>query len=254
MTDRPAVLRCVGLTKYFGAVRALSEVSLEVRAGEVLAIMGDNGAGKSTLIRIISGVERPEAGELWVNGRKTARLTPRRARSLGIETVYQHLALCDNLSGADNVMLGREPVKFSIGPLRFVDYKKAVDDSQRLMAEVGASVPDLTAAVRRLSGGQRQALAIARATVGGASLVMFDEPTAALGIKQTEATLELIRQVAARGVAVVVISHSVRDVMEMANRIITMRLGRVVFDRDIASTTEQDITEAILGISEGNGS
>jgi ABC-type sugar transport system ATPase subunit len=249
MSSGPAILRCSGVTKYFGAVCAISDVSLEVRAGEILALMGDNGAGKSTLVRIISGVERPDRGQIWFDDQPVQQLTPRSARALGIETVHQHLALCDNLSGAENVTLGREPVRFRIGPFAIFDWRKADQESRSALQEVGASVPDLNSTVRRLSGGQRQALAIARAVAGGGRVIIFDEPTAALGIKQTVGTFKLIRQVAAKGAAIVLISHSIRDVLEVADRIVAMRHGRVVFDRPTAEVTEETLIESIAGLA-----
>jgi ABC-type sugar transport system ATPase subunit len=240
-------MRCEGLTKFFGAVRALSDVTLSLRAGEILALMGDNGAGKSTLVRIISGVEQSDQGRIRIENHELRGLTPWSARALGIETVHQHLALCDNLSGAENVMLGREPVRFALGPIKIFDRRHAVLESRRLLAEVGAEVPDLANPVRRLSGGQRQAIAIARAMAGSGKLIMFDEPTAALGIKQTQATLQLIRQIAAKGVSVLIVSHSIRDVLEIADRVVAMRHGRVVFDAPIADVDEDSIIEGIAG-------
>jgi simple sugar transport system ATP-binding protein len=250
VSTAPAILRCAGLTKYFGAVCAISDVSLELREGEILALMGDNGAGKSTLVRIISGVEQPDRGEIWFGNEQVSHLTPRSARGLGIETVHQHLALCDNLSGAENVTLGREPVRFRLGPFAFYDWRKANEESRRALDEVGAAVPDLTSTVRRLSGGQRQALAIARAVASGGRVIIFDEPTAALGIKQTMGTFKLIRQVAARGVAVVLISHSIRDVLQVADRIVAMRHGRVVFDLACSEVTEERLIESIAGTAD----
>jgi ABC-type sugar transport system ATPase subunit len=242
-------MRCEGITKYFGAIRALSNVSLSLRTGEILALMGDNGAGKSTLVRIISGVERSDQGRICFENEELRRLNPWTARELGIETVHQHLALCDNLSGAGNVMLGREPVRFSFGPIKIFNRRAALSHSRTLLADVGAEVPDLTNPVRRLSGGQRQALAIARAMAGSGKLIMFDEPTAALGIKQTRATLQLIRQIAAKGVSVLIISHSIPDVLEIADRVVAMRHGRVVFDSPISEVDEDRIIEGIAGMT-----
>jgi ABC-type sugar transport system ATPase subunit len=250
---RSTVLRCRGVSKYFGAIRALADVDLSVGSGEILAVMGDNGAGKSTLVRIISGVERPDAGQIWFADKEVKGLTPRRARGLGIETVHQHLALCDNLSGSDNVMLGQEPVRFRLGPFSVLDRRRGASESLRLLNEVGASLPDLAAPVRRLSGGQRQALAIARSLAGGGRLIVFDEPTAALGMRQTRATLTLIREIAARGVAVIVVSHSAPDVLGLADRVIAMRLGSVVFDRPIAAVTEDELVLAITGSAVSGG-
>ena len=241
------MLRCEGITKYFGAICAVQDVSTEVRPGEILALVGDNGAGKSTLIRIISGVERPDRGSIWFADKQVARLTPRTARQLGIETVHQHLALCDNLSGAENVMLGHEPARFSLGPIKIFDWRRADEESRNALSKVGAELPDLNSSVRRLSGGQRQALAIARALAGGGKVIIFDEPTAALGIKQTRATFRLIGQVAASGASVILISHDIPNVIAIADRVIAMRHGRIVFDLPGAQVTEELVFESIAG-------
>ena len=185
------VLRGVGLTKYFGGVRALDAVSLDLIPGEIVALVGDNGAGKSTLVKIFSGIYQADEGSLWVGETKCFHLTARRARELGIETVYQQLFLCDNLGAAANVTLGQEPVHFRVGPFQIIDKKKSVEEARQHIAELGIDLTDLDTPVRRFSGGQRQAIAIARATLSAHRLIQFDEPTAALGVRQTQATLGL---------------------------------------------------------------
>ena len=209
--------------------------------------MGDNGAGKSTLVRIISGVEQPDRGTIWFDGEVVPRLTPRSARTLGIETVHQHLALCDNLSGIENVMLGREPVRFRLGPLRIFDWK-AAEEAEPAGPGGGRGLgarPELERppAVGRPAPGPGHRPGDDRRR----RMIIFDEPTAALGIKQTLATFQLIRQVAARGASIVLISHSIRDVLDIADRIVAMQRGRVMFDRPTAAVTEETLIEAIAG-------
>jgi ABC-type sugar transport system ATPase subunit len=247
------VLRCVGIAKYFGAVRALNHVNLEVRPGEVVALVGDNGAGKSTLVKIISGVYRPDAGEIWLGDRMVKHLTPTQARAWGIETVHQHLALCDNLDAAANVVLGREPVSFRLGPFRFVNWKKAIAEARDGIDELGVRLDSYTMPVRRFSGGQRQAVSIARAHVRGARLVLFDEPTAALGVRQKKTTLDLIKRVAERGLGVLLISHNLDEIYAVTHRIVVLRLGAVVLEGATASVRRDQAVLAMTGIEIGAG-
>ena len=242
------LLRCLGVSKFFGGVMALDNVTLEIAAGQILALVGDNGAGKSTLVKILSGLYAPDAGELQFGAHRMPSLTPRAARDFGIETVHQHLNLCDNLGVAANVLLGQEPVRFSLGPIRFLDQRKAIEETRRRIQEVGLEVDDLTSPVRRLSGGQRQAVAIARALVNAHQLIILDEPTAALGVKQTRATLDLVRRVAAKGVAVLLISHRLDDVFAVADRVVALRLGQITLDTPIAGTTRESVVAAMTGM------
>jgi ABC-type sugar transport system ATPase subunit len=248
VAQKPLV-RCVKIIKYFGGVQALNEVSLDLYSGQVVALVGDNGAGKSTLVKILSGIHQPDEGEIWLGDSKVEHLNPEHARQLGIETVYQHLSLCDNLGAAANVMLGQEPVQFKLGPFRFIDSKRSIEEARKRIAEVGISLTDFTSPVRRLSGGQRQAIAIARATVHGHRLIMFDEPTAALGVRQTKATLDLIRRVADRGVATIMISHNLDDVFAVADRAVALRLGQITLDRPLADTSREEVVACMTGMS-----
>ncbi len=234
------VVRCVEITKWFGGVQALRGITLDVFPGEVVGLVGDNGAGKSTLVKILSGLHHPDSGQLWIGDEEIHGLSPHSARAHGIETVYQDLALCDNLDAAANVTLGQEPVRFRIGPLGFLDRRRGMDVTKERLTVVGARLPDLHASVRRLSGGQRQAIAIARATVTAHRMIMFDEPTAALGIAQRKTTLQLIRGVADQGVAVLVISHNLEDVFNVADRIVGLRLGEITLDAPIGETTHEE--------------
>ena len=241
MSTAAPVVRCVDVTKWFGGVQALRGVTLDVFPGQVLGLVGDNGAGKSTLVKILSGLHHPDSGELWIGDEQIHGLSPHAARALGIETVYQDLALCDNLDASANVTLGQEPMKFRIGPFAVVDKKRAMALTKERLTVVGARLPDMHASVRRLSGGQRQAIAIARATVTAHRMIMFDEPTAALGIAQRHTTLELIRGVADQGVAVIVISHNLEDVFNVSDRIVGLRLGEITLDAPVAETTHEEV-------------
>jgi ABC-type sugar transport system ATPase subunit len=249
-TAKPLV-RCIEITKYFGGVRALNTVCLDFMPGEIVALVGDNGAGKSTLVKILSGIYQPDEGSIWLGDTEIKHLNPQRAREFGIETVYQHLLLCDNLGAAANVMLGQEPVRFRIGPFSVVNTKRSIEDARRHLAELGSALEDLVTPVRRLSGGQRQAIAIARVTVNAHRLIQFDEPTAALGIRQTRATLELIERVAAQGVAVIVISHNLDEVFAVAHRIVAMRLGNVTLDAPAQHTSREQVVACMTGVSFG---
>jgi ABC-type sugar transport system ATPase subunit len=242
------LVRCQNVSKFFGGVKALDGVTLALHAGEVVALVGDNGAGKSTLVRIFAGFHRPDLGELWFGDERVDDLSPRRARSLGVETVHQHLLLCENLGAASNVVLGQEPTSRRVGPLRFIDRKRERSEAARRLTEVGSAITDLSMPVRQLSGGQRQAVAIARALTGSPRLVMFDEPTAALGVRQTGATLQLIRRVAERSIAALVISHNLDDVFEVADRIVVLRQGRLVLDGSAATITKETVVSAMAGL------
>jgi ABC-type sugar transport system ATPase subunit len=243
----PIGVRCEGLVKWFGGVQALRGVSLSIHAGEIVAIVGDNGAGKSTLVKILSGIHRPDGGEIWLGDERVDHLTPAVARAMGIETVYQDLALCDNLDAIANVVLGQEPIHFKVGPVAFLNKRAATQMAKQRLKEVGIRIADFNASVHRLSGGQRQAIAIARGMMHARRLMLLDEPTAALGVRETKGTLDVIRSVAAQGIGVLVISHSIDDVFAIADRIVVLRLGRVVFDGAAAGTTPDHIVGHITG-------
>ncbi|RDC69045.1 sugar ABC transporter ATP-binding protein [Rhodovulum sp. 12E13] len=236
---RPAVA-CHDLTRFFGAVRALHGVTLSIAPGEIVCLVGDNGAGKSTLVKILSGALAPDAGQIEIDGRAYPGYAMREAQRLGIQTVHQHLALCNKLSAAENIVLGREPARLRLGPLEVLDRAKSRQIAVSSLEAVSASIPDIDIPVEKLSGGQRQAIAIARAVHAADRMVIFDEPTAALGIKQTAATLEAIRNVARTGLAALVVMHNLDDVYEIADRIVALRLGFVVADvaRDRMSRAE----------------
>lgn len=242
------VLEAAGLGKHYGAVTALAGANLVVGAGEVVCLLGDNGAGKSTLIKILSGAERADEGTVTLNGSPVELESPRAARAAGIETVYQDLALCGNLSVAHNMVLGDEPVERVFGVLPVRDDQAAIDRARRRLSALSVLLPDQTALVDTLSGGQRQSVAIARAMHEGVDIAILDEPTAALGVAQTESVLELVRTIAARGTGVILITHDIETVLAVANRVVVLRLGTVVYDGPVEELDEVDLLQLMAGL------
>jgi ABC-type sugar transport system ATPase subunit len=217
------LLRLAGIGKNFGPVRALADIDLDIPAGEVTALVGDNGAGKTTLIKTISGIWQPDHGEMLWDGKRVHLGSPKAAADLGIATVYQDLALCDNLDIVQNLYLGTETLRRGL-----LDEVAMEISTKRTLADLSVvSVRSVRQPVGSLSGGQRQAVAVARAVMRQAKLVVMDEPTAALGVTQTKVVLDLIRQLASRGIAVIVISHNLNDVMAVATRLAVLHLGRL---------------------------
>jgi len=243
-----ALLELSGVSKHFGAIQALTNVSLSLNAGEVVGLMGDNGAGKSTLVRIVAGNYPPSSGSISIDGRKVAFHKPTDARAEGIEIVYQDLALCDNLTAAANVYLGRELMK-GFGPLRALDYKTMYKRAGELFAELKSETRprDL---VRKMSGGQRQAVAIARTRLSEPKIVLMDEPTAAISVRQVAEVLNLIRRLRDHNITVVLISHRMPDVFAVADRIVVMRRGEMVADKPIAASSPEEVTGLITGAIE----
>jgi simple sugar transport system ATP-binding protein len=239
VTERTVpALSARGLTKAYGHVEALRGADLECRRGEVTALIGDNGAGKSTLVKIISGAIAPDGGQIRVDGKPYRADSPAAAQAAGIETVYQDLALAPDLGPAQNLFLGRERRRRGLlGTLGFLDDRAMRDAAAREFERLGVSVDPRRRSVRALSGGQQQGVAVARAASWAKSIVVFDEPTAALGVVQTHGVLDMIRQVADQGMAVVFVSHNMPDVLSVADRIEVLRLGTKVatFHRDEAS-------------------
>ncbi|MFB2551778.1 ATP-binding cassette domain-containing protein [Ensifer soli] len=235
-----------GIAKRFGALTALSGVDLDIRSGEVLALLGDNGAGKSTFIKILAGAHPQTEGELKIEGRPVAFSSPKDAAAAGIATIFQELALSENLSIAENVFLGRE-LKRSVLGVPFLKRKEMRDRVDALLTELDAHISDPEAPVGSLSGGQRQAVAICRALNLNARLVIMDEPTAALAVAETRKVLSLTRRLAARGCAVVLISHNIADVFEVADRMVVFRRGRKVAERVKSATNPEEIVSLITG-------
>ena len=240
-----SVLSLTGVNKRFGAVQALTDVHLDVKAGEVVALVGDNGAGKSTLVKVISGVYQPDSGDINFAGRKVHVGGPSQAQALGIATVFQDLALCDNLDVVANLFLGQEKGRGSV-----LDEVHMEKEAWRLLRTLSAKIPSVRIPIASLSGGQRQTVAIARSLVGNPKVVMLDEPTAALGVAQTAEVLNLVERLRETGLAVILISHNMADVQAVADRIVVMRLGRNAAEFRVEEVTTEELVAAITGASD----
>ncbi len=241
------LLQLRGVSKSFGAVQALGGVDMEVYAGEVVGLVGDNGAGKSTLIKAISGVGPPDTGEFFVEGQPVKITSPQVSARLGIETVYQDLALCDNLDVVANLFLGKEERT----PLRMLNETDMEKRTIQVLRTLDVKIPSVRTIVASLSGGQRQSIAVAKTILRNAKVVLLDEPTAALGVAQTRQVLNLIRRLREQGLGVIVISHNLADVFEVVDRVVVLRLGKRVGTYDIKSTTAEKIVGAITGAEFG---
>jgi D-xylose transport system ATP-binding protein len=242
------VLSLAGISKQYAAVRALDNVNFEVWPGEVVALVGDNGAGKSTLVKVISGVAPADEGSIKFDGVRCEIQRPHDATSLGIATVFQDLALCENLDVAANLYLGQESIAWRVGSgLRWLDEIEMESRTRRLLQTLSVKIPDVRAPVELLSGGQRQAVAITRALLGEPKVVLLDEPTAALGVEQTALVLDLVDQLRERGLGVVLISHNLADVFEIADRAVVLRLGKNNGSFSLNTATTQDVVAAITG-------
>ncbi|RYH11383.1 ATP-binding cassette domain-containing protein [Tropicimonas sp. IMCC6043] len=240
------VLQLKNIRKSFGGVTAIQDFSLDIHAGEVVALVGDNGAGKSTLIKMISGVYTPTSGDMLLDGQPADFPDASVARERGIEVVYQDLALADQQTVYMNLFLGREPVK---GPLRLLDRKRMIAETDTLVKELDVRIPSASATIRDLSGGQRQGVAIARATHWAKKIILLDEPTAALGVAETarvEATIETLK---ARNLAIFIISHSLDQVFRLSDRICVLRRGQQIGIRETSQTDKNEIVSMITGVS-----
>jgi simple sugar transport system ATP-binding protein len=240
-----ALLEVRDVSKSFGAIHAVNGISLSIEPSEVVGLMGDNGAGKSTLVKLIAGNFPPTEGEVLVDGEVCHFHKPIQARAKGIEVVYQDLALADNLTAAQNVFLGRE-INKGIWPFRVLDKQAMIDRSAKLFDELKSETRprDL---VKKMSGGQRQAVAIARTRLSNAKLVLMDEPTAAISVRQVAEVMHLIRRMQAQGVAIILISHRMPDVFDVCDRVAVMRRGRKVADKNIKTTSPEEVTGLITG-------
>ena len=251
MTDAAALpaeplLQTERLSKRFGPVVALDEVSLAVRPGEVVGLLGDNGAGKSTLIKVVSGSLPPSSGRILFEGRPVTFESPAEAKALGIETVYQDLSLCPNVDTVANFFMGRELYR-SVAGFKFLRERAMQAETERALADIGTHIPSVRTTVEHLSGGQRQAIELCRFVHWGGRLVLLDEPFAALGVQQTRRGLELVEQIRRRGVAIVVITHNVLHAFQVADRIVVLRHGRVTGERIVRSTSPEEIVSLITG-------
>jgi D-xylose transport system ATP-binding protein len=242
------VLAVEGVTKSFGPVHALDDVDFSVRAGEVVALVGDNGAGKSTLVKVMSGIHGADSGRIVFDGRPVTIAKPSDAVGLGIATVHQDLALCDNLDVVGNLFLGREEVEPGVGHVfRGLDESDMEHRTHELLGRFAVTITDVRAEVGTMSGGQRQQVAIARSLLGDPRVVILDEPSAALGVRQTAQVLDLIERLRDQGHGVVLVSHNLANVFAVADRIYVLRLGRQAGDFDAASVSQERVLAAITG-------
>ncbi len=247
MANVQPVLQVKDLYKRFGGLVAVDHVSLDVYPGEVVGLLGDNGAGKSTLIKMISGAYRSDGGQILLNNEAVSFSTPMEARRRGIETIYQDLALCENLDASANIFLGRERMRRQLGLFKVLDRSYMQHEARQVLEQLDIRIPELRNPIRQLSGGQRQAVSIARAVYWNAHLMIMDEPTAALGVPEQLKVLELIRTLRSQGVPVILISHNMQDVFAVADRVIVMRRGSKSGERRISETNENEVVGLMVG-------
>jgi len=238
-TEAAPVVEMRNIRKYFAAVQALRGVDLILHHNEVLGLVGDNAAGKSTLMRVLSGAYIPEEGEIFIEGKKVHLTNPLDARRMGIEMVYQDLALANNLDVTSNVFLGRETVSSHLGPLGVMDNRKMELEAKRLLDRLKIDIPSVRLLVERLSGGQRQAVAIARAMAFNSKVIIMDEPTAALSVAAISKVLDLVKELKAQGASIIIISHRLEDIYHVSDRLMVMRTGRKVRDTPIVGSIDE---------------
>jgi simple sugar transport system ATP-binding protein len=252
MTEQQPLLQVVDLSKHFGGLVAVDNVSMEVYPGEVVGLVGDNGAGKSTLIKMVSGVYQPDGGQIFLAGEEVRFETPMQARNQGIETIYQDLALCENLDATVNIFLGREPMQRRLGIFNMVDRSHMLSESETALHQLDIEIPNLQRPMRQMSGGQRQAVAIARAVYWNARLMIMDEPTAALAVAEQRKVLELCRTLRDQDVPVIIISHNLLDVFAVADRIVVLRRGRKVAELTASETDMDEVVALMTGSKVGD--
>mgnify|MGYP001259726471 FL=1 len=240
------VLKAKSVSKFFGTITALNNVDLELNEGEVLGVVGDNGAGKSTLMKVLSGLYKPSEGSLFFDNKNVILNSPRDSQNLGLEMVYQDLALAGNLPIGDNIFLGREPTK-KIGPFNFLDHKKRKELTEEHLAKLKINVKSADQKVDELSGGQRQAVAIARATAFNAKIVIMDEPTAALAVKEVGKVLDLILNLKKMGVSIIVISHRMDDIFSVCDRVMALFQGTNFAEAPLNNTSRDEVIGWIMG-------
>jgi fructose transport system ATP-binding protein len=242
------ILKTEGLTKHYGGVHALEDANFEIRRGEHVAIMGDNGAGKSTFVRQITAVEQRTRGKIWFNGQEVEFEGPLEAREAGIETVFQTLALADDLNVPDNLFLGREKTRWDwLGPFRLLDYRAMREATLAGLEKTAVKIPNINNSIRNMSGGQRQCVAIARTATFHSKLTIMDEPTAALGVQETAQVENIVRTLKEEGEPLILISHNMRQVMDLVDRIVVFRRGRIVANLLKEETDGQDVVAYITG-------
>jgi fructose transport system ATP-binding protein len=245
------ILRTEGLTKHYGGVHALEDANFELRKGEHVAIMGDNGAGKSTFVRQITGVEQPTRGRIIFDDKEVNFASPLDAREAGIEAVFQNLALADDLDVPSNLFLGREKVLFNLGPFSILDRKAMREATRQALQRTAVKIPNLSNTIRNMSGGQRQCVAIARTATFASKLIIMDEPTAALGVQETAQVENIIKNLKANGEPLILISHNMRQVFDLVDRIVVFRRGRIVANLKKEETNGQDVVAYITGAKTG---
>lgn len=245
--DRRPVLEVRNIVKRFGGLVAVNRVSMEVYPGEVVGLLGDNGAGKSTLIKVVSGVYRPDEGQIFFEGREVRITSPMDAIRLGIETIYQDLALAENLNVYSNIFLGRERLKKLLNLIPVLDHEYMLRESRKVLDRLGIEIPSLRNKIKTLSGGQRQSVAISRSIYWNAKLLIMDEPTAALGVTEQRKVLNLVRTLSSQGVAVIIISHQLYDIFQVAHRLVVLRRGEKVGERLTHETNPDEIVSLMVG-------
>jgi fructose transport system ATP-binding protein len=241
------VLKTEGLTKHYGGVHALEGADFELRKGEHVAIMGDNGAGKSTFVRQITAVEQRTSGRIFLYGEEVNFKGPLDARQAGIETVFQNLALADDLDVPSNLFLGREKILFNLGPFSILDFKAMRASTRKALERTGVKIPNLSNSIKRMSGGQRQCVAIARTATFPSRLIIMDEPTAALGVAETAQVENIVRTLKANGEPLILISHNMRQVFDLADRIVVFRRGRIAANLIKSQTSGEEVVQYITG-------
>ncbi|MCX7301047.1 MAG: ATP-binding cassette domain-containing protein [Rhodobacterales bacterium] len=247
-----AILKTEGLTKHYGGVHALQNADFELQAGEHVAIVGDNGAGKSTFVRQITGVEQRTSGKIWFDGQEVNFAGPLDAREAGMECVFQNLALADDLDVPSNLFLGREIIKFNLGPFSILDRKAMRKATEEGLKRTGVKIPKLDNAIRHMSGGQRQCVAIARSASFASKLIIMDEPTAALGVQETAQVENIIKSLKSQGIPLILISHNLRQVFDLVDRIVVFRRGHLVANLNKTETDGNDIVSYITGVKSQN--
>ena len=246
------LLEVKNITKRFGGLTAVDDVSVQIYPGEVIGILGDNGAGKSTLIKIISGVHHAEAGQIFFNGQKIKINNTMEALKIGIETIYQDLALAENMNVYSNIFLGREKLRKFLGLVNVLDHEYMHSESKKVLNRLEIEIPSLRNKIRNLSGGQRQAVAISRSIYWNAKLLIMDEPTAALGVAEQKKVLNLVKTLSSQGVSIVIISHQLYDVFSVATRLIIMRRAKKVAERITKKTNADEVVGLIVGSLPGD--
>jgi len=246
MNESQYILEAKSVSKFFGTITALENVDLNLSPGEVLGVVGDNGAGKSTLMKVLSGLYNPSEGSIYFEGKEVFFSSPRDSQNLGIEMVYQDLSLAENLPIGDNIFLGREPTK-NFGPIKLLDHKKRKQLTEEHLAKLKINVKSADQKVEELSGGQRQAVAIARATAFDAKIVIMDEPTAALAVKEVSKVLDLIRSLKNLGVGVIVISHRMDDIFSVSDRVMALFQGTNFAESHLKETSRDEVVGWIMG-------